>query len=64
MPKVETDTRRILDRLQADGWIVDGGSKHTKLLHPDRPAVKIFLPRHRTQSPGVGRAVARDAGWI
>lgn len=64
MPKVETNTKRILDRLLAEGWLVEGGSKHTKLSHPDRPGIKIIMPRHRTQSTGVGRAVAKDAGWI
>ena len=64
MPKADISTRRILDRLLAEGWIIEGGSKHTKLFHPDRPGIKIMMPRHKIQSIGVGRAIAKDAGWI
>jgi len=64
MPVFETNTRKLLERLRAGGWVVEGGTKHTKLAHPGKPWIKIILPRHREQSPGVARAVARDAGWI
>jgi hypothetical protein len=41
-----------------------GGSKHDKFEHPDRPSVLIVAPRHRQQSPGVARSIARLAGWL
>lgn len=63
VPKVETNTKRIIARLVAEGWMVEGGSRHTKLGHPGR-AEKIMVPRHRTVSEGVARQVARAAGWI
>ncbi len=64
MPHVETNTRKILDRLAGDGWIADGGAKHTKLSHTGKPEIKIMVPRHRELTPGVARAIARAAGWI
>jgi predicted RNA binding protein YcfA (HicA-like mRNA interferase family) len=64
MPKVETNTRRILDRLAAEGWVADGGSKHIRLAHPARPGVKIMVPRHRELEPGTSRSIAKAAGWI
>ncbi|WP_237479574.1 type II toxin-antitoxin system HicA family toxin [Lichenibacterium dinghuense] len=64
MPMVETNARRILDRLAAEGWRTDGGSKHAKLSHPNRPGIVILVPRHREIAPGTARAIARAAGWI
>ncbi len=64
MPQVETNARKILDRLAAEGWAVEGGSKHTKLAHPSKPGIKIMVPRHRELTPGVARSIARAASWI
>ncbi|WP_081628632.1 type II toxin-antitoxin system HicA family toxin [Novispirillum itersonii] len=63
MPKFETNTRRILARLDAEGWINCGGTRHDKYEHPERPGVKIIVPRHREVSPGVARSIAEAAGW-
>lgn len=64
MPLVETNTRKIIARLLQDGWISVGGAKHDKFEHPYRPDVMLIVPRHREQSPGVARSIARLAGWI
>ena len=64
MPKVETSTKRILDRLAAEGWVSQGGTKHDKLAHPGRPGIRIMVPRHRTVTEGVARSIAKAAGWI
>ncbi|GJE58343.1 type II toxin-antitoxin system HicA family toxin [Methylobacterium trifolii] len=64
MPKPETHAKAIVDRLLKEGWVSEGGSKHDKFGHPDRPGVKIMVPRHRTLTPGVARNVAAAAGWL
>jgi predicted RNA binding protein YcfA (HicA-like mRNA interferase family) len=64
MPLVETNTRKIIARLLQDGWLSVGGTKHDKFEHPQRPDVMMIVPRHREQSPGVARSIARLAGWI
>lgn len=64
MPLVETNTRKIIARLLKDGWFDVGGAKHDKFEHPQRPDVMLVVPRHREQSPGVARSIARLAGWI
>ena len=64
MPIVETNTRKIVGRLLGDGWVSIGGGKHDKYEHPERPDVIIVVPRHREQSPGVARSIAKLAGWI
>jgi hypothetical protein len=46
------------------GWVDAGGSKHDKFEHADRPDVLIIIPRHKQQSPGVARSIARVAGWM
>jgi predicted RNA binding protein YcfA (HicA-like mRNA interferase family) len=63
MPAFELETREIVARLRKDGWIEVGGSKHDKFEHADRPDVLIIVPRHKQQSPGVARSIARLAGW-
>jgi hypothetical protein len=64
MPTFELETRKILARLRKDGWIEVGGGKHDKFEHAERPDVLIIVPRHKQQSPGVARSIARLAGWI
>jgi predicted RNA binding protein YcfA (HicA-like mRNA interferase family) len=61
---VELNTRKIVARLKSDGWIDAGGAKHDKFEHPDHQDTLIILPRHKEQSPGVARNIAKQAGWI
>jgi len=63
MPWVETNTRKIIGRLQQEGWRDVGGGKHDRFEHPERPGM-IIVPRHKEQSPGVARSIAKLAGWI
>lgn len=61
---IETNTRKVIERLKAEGWVNVGGGKHDKYEHPERPDQMIVVPRHREQSPGVAREIAKQAGWI
>lgn len=63
MAEIETVTRRIIARLEREGWVNAGGGSHDKFKHPGKPG-RIIVPRHREQSPGVARSIARSAGWI
>jgi predicted RNA binding protein YcfA (HicA-like mRNA interferase family) len=60
---VETNTRRIVARLEREGWVKVTGGKHDKLRHPGKPRILIVVPRHRQMSPRVARSIAKDAGW-
>jgi predicted RNA binding protein YcfA (HicA-like mRNA interferase family) len=64
MPAIEIETRKIIARLRREGWVDVGGSKHDKFEHIDRPNVLMIVPRHKQQSLGVSRSIARLAGWI
>jgi predicted RNA binding protein YcfA (HicA-like mRNA interferase family) len=61
MAAPETSTRKIVRRLEREGWVNEGGGKHDVFKHPD--GRKIAVPRHRTQSPRVARSIAKTAGW-
>lgn len=63
MPIVETNTRKIIRRLEAEGWVNVGGGEHDRFKHPTRQDM-IILPRHRELSMGVARRIAKQAGWI
>ena len=63
MPANETNTRKIVARLEREGWVKHGGGKYDVFRHPQR-SVLIVVPRHREQSPGVARSIAKSAGWI
>lgn len=63
MPQFETNTRKIIARLERDGWVNQGGGRHDIFRHSDKPGV-IVVPRHREVSPGVARSIAKSAGWI
>lgn len=63
MATIETNTRKIIARLERDGWVNASGTKHDKFSHPDKPHA-IIVPRHREQSMGVARSIAKAAGWI
>jgi predicted RNA binding protein YcfA (HicA-like mRNA interferase family) len=61
---IETSTRKILGRLEREGWRKVGGPRHDEFQHPDKPSVVITVPRHRRLSIGTARAIAKAAGWI
>jgi predicted RNA binding protein YcfA (HicA-like mRNA interferase family) len=61
---IETRKRKIVRRLEQEGWINVGGGGHDKFEHPDRPGKVIMVPRHTEVSPGVARSIAKSAGWI
>ena len=63
MPKPETNTRKIVVKLMAEGWRDIGGGSHDRFIHDDKLGVMITVPRHRELSPGTARSIAKAAGW-
>ncbi len=47
MPSFESNTRRIVARLERDGWQKEAGGRHD-FKHSNRPGELIVVPRHRT----------------
>ncbi|WP_243368881.1 type II toxin-antitoxin system HicA family toxin [Microvirga solisilvae] len=64
MPNVETNTTKIIRRLELDGWeLARHGAEHDIYKHAAKRAV-VSVPRHRTLSPGVARQIAKTVGWL
>ena len=59
----ETNARKIIARLEREGWEKELGGRHDKFEHPSRPDITLIVPRHRELSPGVARDIAKKAGW-
>ena len=60
---METNTRRIRSRLEREEWYLGRhGRNHDIYWHPTIKS-QIQLPRHRTVSDRVARAIAKLAGW-
>lgn len=62
MTQPETSRNQVVARLTRDGWVGRHGGDHDVYKHPAKPG-RIIIPRHRTLSPGVARAIAKAAGW-
>ncbi|MEP7240274.1 MAG: type II toxin-antitoxin system HicA family toxin [Devosia sp.] len=58
----ETNTSKIIARLEREGWENVGGSKHAKLKKAGIGT--IMVPRHRVVTPGVAQSIAKAAGWV
>ena len=57
----EANTSKIKARLEREGWILVGGTKHDKYRKIGWPS--IMVPRHRMVTPGVAQSIAKAAGW-
>jgi len=62
MPGAETNRLKVTARLEREGWHCRAGGAHDVYKHPQKRG-RIIVPRHRTLSPGVARAIAKAAGW-
>jgi predicted RNA binding protein YcfA (HicA-like mRNA interferase family) len=60
--KPETNRAKVVARLEAEGWVNEGGGAHDKFTKTGA-SYPVIVPRHRTLSPGVARSIARAAGW-
>ncbi len=59
---LETNKRKVVNRLKAEGWVEVGGSKHDKFEHPDGTET-LIVPRHKELSRRVAENIAKLAGW-
>ncbi len=55
----ETNTRKIIARLEREGWQVVHGGRYDKFEHPAHPEITLIVPRHREVSFGVARDIAK-----
>jgi predicted RNA binding protein YcfA (HicA-like mRNA interferase family) len=59
---MELNRKKIISRLEREGWRNADGKKHDKFRHPARIGT-VVVPRHTELSKGVAREIAEIAGW-
>jgi predicted RNA binding protein YcfA (HicA-like mRNA interferase family) len=61
---VETNRRRIVARLEREGWeLFRHGGDHDLYRRRGKPGM-VAVPRHREISVGTARSIAKKAGWL
>jgi predicted RNA binding protein YcfA (HicA-like mRNA interferase family) len=64
-PRLERDSRRIIKRLEAEGWaLVKTSGSHHKLKHPSRKHHIVVAHPVKDIPAGTARAIAKAAGWL
>jgi len=57
--------RRDIDRaLQQAGWIITPGGNHDIAKHPQKPEIRIPIPRHREIKEPTAKRILKDAGLL
>jgi predicted RNA binding protein YcfA (HicA-like mRNA interferase family) len=59
---METNRKKIIARLERDGWKNVDGTKHDKFRHSTKASV-IYVPRHVEIKKFVAQNIAKAAGW-
>ena len=55
--------REIIKLLKDNGWYIEEGSKHHLATNPNKPGIKIPIPRHRKDIPiGTINNILKAAG--
>ncbi|MCL2415786.1 MAG: type II toxin-antitoxin system HicA family toxin [Defluviitaleaceae bacterium] len=57
-------TKRQLEKLlKSEGWEISHGKAHDQATHPQKPGIKIPIPRHTGDIPkGTLNSILKDAG--
>lgn len=61
--RLETDSRKVIKRLRAEGWTFRGAKGSHHQFEKGRLRVTVVHPR-KDMSIGTARTIARTAGWI
>lgn len=55
--------RKDLDKqLKQAGWKITSGKRHDMAKHPDKPGIKIPLPRHKEINEYTAHGILKQAG--
>ena len=53
----------LIQKLRNAGWVITHGKAHDQATNPQRPGVKIPIPRHSGDIPkGTAKSILKDAG--
>ena len=54
--------RKDIDKaLKKAGWIISHGGSHDLATHPQKPGIKIAIPRHKEVPEFTARGILEDA---
>lgn len=54
--------RDLVKALQKAGWVITSGGNHDMAKNPQKPGVKIPIPRHREIPEMTAQGILKDAG--
>lgn len=54
--------RDIEKELKSAGWVITHGGNHDLATHPEKPGIRIPLPRHKEINEYTARGILEDAG--
>lgn len=55
--------RRDIDKLlKSAGWKITHGGNHDLAIHPEKPGIKITIPRHNEINEYTAKGILEDAG--
>lgn len=64
MPKESRDTRKVMARLQREGWIArKGKGDHVNFQKPDNPMIITIDTGKKEVDKNIYRAISKIAGW-
>jgi len=62
--ELEADSRKVIKRLEADGWIlVRTKGSHLHFRHPDLAAIITVKHPEKDPTPGLVASIYKLAGW-
>ncbi len=64
-PGLERDSKRIIRRLESEGWqLVKTSGSHHKFKHPNLKHHIVVVHPAKDLPTGTARAIAKAAGWV
>lgn len=54
--------RDLVKALQKSGWVITSGSNHDIAKNPEKPGVRIPIPRHKEINEITAQGILKDAG--
>lgn len=52
----------VVRKLKQAGWQITHGAKHDMAKHPDKPGIKIPIPRNTELDEYTAKGILKDAG--
>ena len=62
--EVETNRRKIRQRLEREGWVLVRTNGPHDIFENAETHQTIPLPRRRSLTSGTARSIAKRAGWV